>query len=116
MEIGLKQCCTSVASMSLISAVLLLAMVSTSAHGEGQQHPCSVKALMPCLQTVKGPYPPEPDHTCCIAVMEANPSCLCSEYVNSNFSPNFIKNVLAMPKACGRTNLSGFHCGIYTID
>ncbi|KAG0574897.1 hypothetical protein KC19_VG300800 [Ceratodon purpureus] len=104
-------------SSTLWTFGLMMVLVAMAMHASADaEQPCSVKALYPCLVSAKGAYPPQPDDKCCTAVKEADPACLCSEFVNTKLPDNFIKNVLAMPKACGRTQLSGTHCGSYIIE
>jgi hypothetical protein len=88
--------------------LVVVALASAAADGE---QPCSVKALYPGLASARGAYPPAPDQQCCSAVKQADPACLCSEFVGTKLPDAFIRNVLAMPKACGRTQLSGTRCG-----
>lgn len=102
---------SAAALMGWISVFVVVAMTMVSmAYAQPQQ--CNLKTLMPCLKSVKGPYPPEPDVSCCGVVMDYNPACMCTEFVDSKDYPqSYIKNVLAIPKACGRYQLSGYRCG-----
>lgn len=72
---------------------------------------CSLSAFSSCIKTVQGAYPPNPDVACCTAVKAANPSCLCNQLQNNNYPQGWVKNALAMPRVCGRTQLSGYRCG-----
>ena len=72
---------------------------------------CSLSSFSSCIKTVQGAYPPNPDVACCNAVKAANPTCLCNQLQNNNYPQGWVKNALAMPRVCGRTQLSGYRCG-----
>ena len=108
MELGFRQAGT-MWTLGLIVALVAMAMQASA--DTAPEQPCNVKELVPCWVSAKGTYPPAPDQKCCSAVMDANPTCLCNEFVNTKLPDYIIKNVLAMPKACGRTELRGTHCG-----
>lgn len=100
-----------VSAVVVVVVVMAMPMPKTS-RAYGEQLPCNLKALLPCLKSVKGPYPPQPDQSCCGVVMVTNPVCMCSEFVDyKDYPPSYVKNVLAIPKACGRYQLSGYRCG-----
>lgn len=99
-------------SFAMLAMAMVLMMMTTSAASDEQPEMCNLKTLLPCLKSVKGPYPPTPEQSCCVVVKEYNPECICTQFVDSKDYPqNYIKNVLAIPKACGRYQLSGYKCG-----